>query len=107
MLRNSVKYGRKRKDDDPLKVTMRLRNPGDASDYWLLELWDNFSGFDKDDEKQEDVETTDAKITKHGAYATLCNAFAEDVIDEKEKIRIGGHRLNRNQRGDAFSSPAQ
>lgn len=80
LMRNSAKYGLKRKDDE-FVISMRLRRADDKTDYWLLELWDSFSGFSAQEEMVA------------GSYDALCKSFSNDVIDEDGKTRTGGHGL--------------
>lgn len=84
MMRNSVKYGGRKKQQKDLCIHFRLRDPDviggtaeKAHDYWLLEIWDNFSGFSPKDER----------------FALLAKNFADDVIDEKGETRASGHGL--------------
>lgn len=84
MMRNSVKYGGRRKHQNDLCIHFRLREPGSpgtlarrACDYWLLEIWDNFSGFPPHDER----------------FEQLANNFMDDVIDDEGKTRPSGHGL--------------
>lgn len=82
LMRNSVKYGGRRGAQNDLCINFRLRNPDRARDeraydYWLLEIWDNFSGFPSNDSR----------------YGKLAKDFMEDVIDDEGKARPAGHGL--------------
>jgi len=87
LMRNSVKYGERRKFQNDLYIHLRVRNPDTQSgeqkrseDYWLLEIWDEFSGFGKESEEQE-------------RYGKLAESFRQDVIDDEGKTRTSGHGL--------------
>ncbi|MEI7909473.1 MAG: ATP-binding protein [Verrucomicrobiota bacterium] len=84
LMRNSVKYGERRKDlngkeRNNLEISMRLRDPGENDDYWLLEIWDNFSGFNKEGDEN--------------GYRTLAKNFRKDVINNQSKPQPSGHGL--------------
>ena len=48
-------------------------------DYWLLEIWDNFSGF--------------CKAAEADSYLRLARSFGQDVIDANGQTRPSGHGL--------------
>lgn len=96
MMRNSVKYGRvpvpigvRRK----LVITMRLRNPGDKRDYWLLELSDNLSGF----RTREEVD--------RAAYRHLADEFELDAITKEGGPQLGSHGLTEIREAMRFLYP--
>lgn len=87
LIRNSVKYGERRKASNDLCIHLRVRNPdtrdgelNKSVDYWLLEIWDEFSGFGNEVEQQE-------------RYEQLAESFRQDVIDDEGKTRTSGHGL--------------
>jgi len=81
MMRNSVKYGRRRgkNNEHQMVISMRLRDDGKQKDHSLLELWDNFSGFDRSG--QETV-----------LYQNLAATFEKDIL-ENDEARKSGHGL--------------
>lgn len=87
LMRNSVKYGARRGDhQNELRIHFRVRSPEIKSaqevkceDYWLMEIWDNFSGFYAKEEAAQ--------------YEKLVESFHQDVIDDEGNTRTSGHGL--------------
>lgn len=87
MMRNSVKYGQRRRGKKGLCIHFRLRTPSEdystgkkPKDYWILEIWDNFSGFAHNDEAAN-------------RFGELAKNFDSDVITNEGKTRTSGHGL--------------
>ncbi len=96
MMRNSVKYGKvsaNKTDERKLVVCIRLRNPGDGKDYWLLELSDNLSGF------------STQNVADMGAYANMAGDFNDYAIAADASAKSGGHGLMEIKEAMRFLHP--
>ena len=90
MMRNSAKYGLKRdflENKNNLEISIILRDPGEKKqggqrDFWLLEIWDNFSGFEPVFKKGET-----------NGFVKLAESFGKDVIENDGKPATGGHGM--------------
>lgn len=79
LMRNSVKYGKLREGRSDLVVSLRIRSPGENDDFWMLEVWDNFSGFDR--------------LSEGNVYREIVKTFESDVVDAEGRVSAGGHGL--------------